>query len=91
MTIFVPPPDKAIKMNVIAVPAQKSTKARIIAITAGILRRLIIESAKMPNGMRGKIAMNHCNQVAFGSNASVKGTGIKPKLIIAAPKSAAYL
>ncbi|MEJ8559872.1 hypothetical protein QTO30_00495 [Yoonia sp. GPGPB17] len=41
--------------------------------------------------MRGKIAMNHSKQVAFGSDASVKGTGTKPKPIIAAPKSAAYL
>ncbi|GAA6174423.1 hypothetical protein NBRC116593_03420 [Sulfitobacter pacificus] len=91
MTISVPPPDNTIITNVANAPTQKSTKARATAKTTGILRRLIIESAKMANGMTGKIAINHSNQVAFGSDASVKGMGIKPKPIIAAPKSTAYL
>jgi len=38
-----------------------------------------------------EIATNHSNQVAFGSDGSVKGTGTKPKPIIAAPNTGAYL
>ena len=89
-TISVPPPDNAIITNVANVPAQKSTEAKATAKTTGILRRLTIESAKTANGMTGEIAMNHSNQVALGRDASVKGTGIKPKPIIAAAKSAPY-
>ena len=89
--ISFPPPDNAIEMNVVNAPAQESTKAKATAKTTGLLQRLTIESAKMANGMRGKTAMNHSNQVAFGSDALVKGTGIKPKPIIAAPMSAACL
>ncbi|WP_299650318.1 hypothetical protein [uncultured Tateyamaria sp.] len=91
MTISVPPPDKAIKTNVVNAPALKKIKARTNAKTTGILRRLTIESAKIANGMRGKTATDHSNQVAFGSDGSVKGTGTKPNPMIAAPKSAAYL
>jgi len=91
MTIFVPPPDKAAKTSVANAPARKSTKARTTVKSTGILRPLTLESVKTANGIRGKIAMNHSNQVAFGSDGSVKGMGTKPKPMIAAPKSAAYL
>jgi hypothetical protein len=42
-------------------------------------------------GIKGKTEIVHSNQVAFGSDGSVNGTGTKPRAIIAAPTRAEFL
>jgi hypothetical protein len=91
MTISVPPPDNATITTVANAPTLTNTMARTAAKTTGILRRLKNESVKMEKGIRGKTAINHSSQVAFGRDGSVSGIGTKPSATMAAPMSAAYL